>query len=192
MVIRSVVLFAHVVGMLVLFVGLALEWISLESLRRSSVPGAGSRWVSLLRALPRFAGTAVGLILVSGIYLAIRVGVLDMAWVRVSFVSMVLMGVLGGPAVRSRMRALQHAASDDRDETALTLHRYASHPLLHASLRVRTAVGLAIIYLMIGKPDLVQSLLLIAMALVLGAAISVPQWRTQSSLTLLPNRRRSV
>src|SRR5215475_6533611 len=108
MVIRSVILFAHIVGMLVLFVGLALEWISLESLRKSSVLGTGSRWVSVLRALPRLVGTAVGLILVSGIYLAVRVGVLDMAWVRVSFVSMVLMGVLGGPVVRSRMRALQH------------------------------------------------------------------------------------
>jgi hypothetical protein len=90
------------------------------------------------------------------------------------------------------MRALQHAASDDRDETAATLRRYASHPLLHASLRTRVAVGLAVIYLMIGKPDLVESLLLIAMALVLGAAISVPQRRAQSSLTLLPNWRRRV
>ena len=187
--IRSVVLFAHIVGMLLLFIGLALEWISLESLRKSSVPGTGSRWVSVLRAVPRLAGPAVGLILVSGIYLAARVGVFDQAWVRVSFASMVLMGVLGGPVVRSRMRALQHAASDDRDETAATLRRYASHPLLHASLRTRVVVGLTIIYLMIGKPAFVESLVLIAIALALGAAISLPQWRAHSSLTLLPNGR---
>lgn len=190
--IRSVVLFVHIVGMLVLFVGLALEWISLESLRKSSVPGTGSRWVSVVRGLPRLAGSAVGLILVSGIYLAVRVGVLDQAWVRVSFVSMVLMGILGGPVIRSRMRSLQHAESDDREEAAAILRRYASHPLLHASLRARVAVGLAIIYLMIGKPALVESLVLIAMALVLGAAVSVPHWRAQSSLTLLPNGRHRV
>jgi uncharacterized membrane protein len=119
--------------------------------------------------------TAVGLILISGIYLAARVGVLDNGWVRVSFGSMFLMGILGGPVVRSQMRAIRDAGGDDREGTSATLRRHASHPRLRASLRVRTAVGLAIVFLMIGKPDLGESLLLVGAAFVLGAAMSVPQ-----------------
>jgi uncharacterized membrane protein len=175
MVVRSVVLFAHIVGMLVLFVGLALEWLSLEFLQRSTAPGQGSPWVSVLGALPRYMAMAVGLILVSGIYLAARVGVLDNGWVRVSFGAMFLMGIVGGPVIRSQMRAIRDAGSGDRDGTPATLRRHASHPLVRASLRARTAVGLAIVYLMIGKPELGESLLVIGAALVVGALMSVPQ-----------------
>jgi hypothetical protein len=43
-------------------------------------------------------------------------------------------------------------------------------------------MGLAIIYLMVGKPDLVDSVLVVALALGLGVALSVPQLRAQSSV----------
>jgi len=181
MMVRSVLLFVHIVGMLGLFVGLALEWLSLESLRRSTTLIQGSLWLSVLRALPRYMAMAVGLVVVSGIYLATRIGVFDFGWVRVSLGSMVFMGILGGPLVRSRMRAVLHAGDDDRHGMPSTLRRHASHPLLRASLRTRVAVGLAIIYLMIRKPDVGESLLLIGAALVLGAVTSVPQWWTQLS-----------
>jgi cell division protein FtsW (lipid II flippase) len=49
----------------------------------------------------------------------------------------------------------------------------ASHPLLRASLRARVAVALTIVYLMILKPDLGASLLLIGAALATGAASSL-------------------
>ena len=177
MLIRSVALFAHIVGMLALFIGLALEWLSLESLQRSTDPVRDSPWVKVLRALPPYMAGAVGLILVSGIYLAMRVGVFDQAWVRVSFGAMVLMGILGGPVVRPQMRAILRAGGDGRS----TVGREAWHPLLRASLRARAAVGLAIVYLMIGKPELGESLLVVGAALALGAATSVPQRRVQPS-----------
>ncbi len=176
MFIRSVALFAHIVGMLTLFIGLALEWLSVESLRRSTDPVRDSPWLKVLRGLPPYVAGAVGLILVSGIYLALRVGVFDQAWVRVSFGAMVLMGILGGPVVRPQMRAILRAGGGQSIAA-----REASHPLLRASLRARAAVGLAIVYLMIGKPELGESLLVVGAALAAGAATSVPQRRVQPS-----------
>jgi uncharacterized membrane protein len=178
MVVRSLALFAHIVGMLVLFTGLALEWLSLESLHRSIIPLRDSPWVKVLAALPRYIAGAVGLIVVSGIYLAMRVGVFDQGWVRVSFGSMVVMGILGGPVIRSQMRAILRTGGDGGPST---VGREPLHPLLRASLRARVAVGLAIVYLMIGKPDFGESLLVVGAALALGAATSVPQWRVQPS-----------
>jgi len=178
--VRSVVLSVHIVGMLTLFIGLALEWLSLESLRRANTSAQGLPWVRVLRGLPRYIAMAVGLIVVSGIYLAVRVGVFNFGWVRVSFGAMVLMGLLGGPIVRSRMRVLL-APGDDREGTSGTLRHHAWHPLLFVSLHMRAAVALAIVYLMIAKLDLRESLLLIGLALVLGAATSVLAWRAQPS-----------
>jgi hypothetical protein len=176
--IRSVALFAHVVGMLGLFVGLSLEWLSLEFLRRPTTPAQRSQWVGVLAALPRYVATAIGLVLVSGIYLAARVGVFDFAWVRVSFGAMVLMGLAGGPLVRSQMRAIQQSAGDDRDGPNVS--RQASHPLLRASLHTRLVIALAIVYLMIAKPEVGASLLLIGGALVVGVATSLPGRRVPS------------
>jgi uncharacterized membrane protein len=159
--VRSVALFAHIIGMLVLFVGLAFEWVSLASIRRSATPAQTAPWVGVLRALPQFTIAAVGVTVISGVYLATRVGVLGLGWVRVSFGSMIFMAILGGPVVRSKMRALLHGG-------------VVSHPLLRASIRARVAVALAIVYLMILKPDLSESLLLIGAALATSAASTLP------------------
>ena len=90
--IRSLLLFAHIAGMLTLFAGLALELVSSSLSTRVN------------KALPRVYGIALGLILLSGIVMAARVGVHQFAWVRLSFVTMLLIGILG----RFRSRASIH------------------------------------------------------------------------------------
>jgi uncharacterized membrane protein len=84
MMIRSVVLFMHVLGMLVLFIAIAIEWLSLESLRRATTAEHASSWVGLHRVLPRVYGVAFAVLLVSGIYLSAGVGLFAFAWVRLS------------------------------------------------------------------------------------------------------------
>ena len=56
--IRSVALFTHVIGMLVLFIGIAVEWLGLESLRRATTPAHASSWARLQDMLPRMARPA--------------------------------------------------------------------------------------------------------------------------------------
>jgi uncharacterized membrane protein len=179
MMVRSLVLFAHIFGMLVLFGVLGVEWLILGALRRSITHEQASPWLSLSAALPRATVISVGLILVSGIYLAVRAHLYDSGWVLVSFGAMVLMGILGGPVIRSRMRAIREAGGGDG--TAATLNQHASDPLVRASLFIRVAVGLSIVYLMIANPGLVESMLLTGVAFTLGAAMSVGRRRARSS-----------
>jgi hypothetical protein len=108
MMLRSVILFVHVAGMLLLFIGIGIEWLTTAASRL---------------ALGRLYGIAFATILLSGIYLAARAHAWDSMWLRGSMGAMLLMGLLGGP-LRSRVRA---------------------------SLTVRTALGLAAVYLMIAK-----------------------------------------
>jgi membrane protein required for beta-lactamase induction len=152
MMIRSVVLFIHVIGVLVLFIGIAFEWLSLESLRRPATSEHASTWVRLHGVLPRVYGIAFAVLLVSGIYLARRAGVFEFAWVRLSLGLLVLMGILGGPAVRFQVHALRDAAGQGGGAGLEALHSRASHPWLRASLFIRTAMALAAVYLMIDKP----------------------------------------
>ena len=128
MVIRSVVLFFHVIGVLVLFIGIAFEWLSLESLRRSTTSEHASSWVRLHGVLPRVYGIAFAVLFVSGIDLARRVGAFELAWVRLSLGLLVLMGILGGPAVRFQVRAIRDAAGQGGGVGLEALHSRASHP----------------------------------------------------------------
>jgi hypothetical protein len=84
MTMRSIALFAHLVGMLALFAGLAVEWLCVERLRAPDEPGPPMFTVRVLERLPRVTGIAVALILLSGIPLAARIGVLRAAFVGVS------------------------------------------------------------------------------------------------------------
>ena len=47
--IRSLVLFTHVVGVLALFLGLGLEWIGLDGIQRSTTRAEAFPWLRLIK-----------------------------------------------------------------------------------------------------------------------------------------------
>jgi hypothetical protein len=85
--IRSLVLFVHITGVLTMFAGLALESLG-ESTRRS---------------IPRMFGLAGPLTLLSGFYLGARFGVLGDAWMLASYGGIVAMVAAGTFARRSEL-----------------------------------------------------------------------------------------
>jgi uncharacterized membrane protein len=165
-----------------LFVGLALEWLSLESVRRSTERAEALLWVRASAAVPRVSGFALALIVASGFYLGARIGVLGNGWMRVSYAALLLMAIVGGPMAGPRMRVLRRASEDPSDRALPALRAAASNALLRASLRVRVAFGLAVVYLMIGKPDTGESLLVIGLAAALAIVTSVPKRPVRSTL----------
>jgi hypothetical protein len=130
--IPSLTLFVHVVGMLTLFVGLGLEWASLDGLQRS---------ITREQALP---------------------------WLRL---------VVMVPVSRSPMRALKRVVDVPADGT-VALRAAAANPILRLALRIRIAFGLAIVFLMIAKPAVGESLLVLALASILTIATSLTRRTT--------------
>jgi len=162
MTMRSLALFAHILGMLALFVALTIEWTSLALLRKGD-KARPSFGLNLLHQLPRLTGIAIALILASGTGMAAQFGVLRSAWVGVSFAAMVLMGGLGSAALRPLIRNIESF------DSAETCQREASKPFLHMSLGARIGVALGIVLLMVAKTDLGGSMAIVAVALVAGA-----------------------
>jgi len=132
--IRSLVLFVHITGVLTMFAGLALEAFGVE------LSG---------KVTPRVFGLAVPLTVLSGFYLGARVGVLGNEWMRASYGGIVVMAAAGTLARRS-------------------------DALRRISLRVRAAFGLAVVFLMIAKPDAVGSLVVLGLALGVSMLVALP------------------
>jgi hypothetical protein len=180
--IRSLVLFAHVVGVLALFVGLAVEWISLDAVRRAAGRAEAQRWTRVSALVPRISRAALVVILASGLYLGARVGVLGDGWMRASYGALLLMAAVGGPVARPAMLALRRAAQAGGDGSVESLRAAGSSPILRFSVRLRVAFGLAVVYLMIGKPDAGASLVVLALAAATTIATSLPGRAERSAL----------
>jgi hypothetical protein len=132
--IRSLVLFVHITGVLTMFAGLALEAFGVEP--------AGKGMARLFRA-------GAPLTLLSGFYLGARFGVLGNDWMRASYGALFVM-VAAGPLARR------------------------SDALRQISLRVRTTFGLAVVFLMIAKPDAVASSVVFGLAVIASTLVALP------------------
>lgn len=152
--VNVMVLFVHIVGVLLLFVSLGMEWVGIDALSRSPTPSRAEPWARMIagRSL-RLQGVAAVLIFASGARIAARFGMFEFAWVRASLGALVLIAALAGIVSRSRRRT-----ADSR------IGR-----LWPASVAIRIALALGVVYLMVAKSDTVESLIVLALALALGA-----------------------
>lgn len=96
------------------------------------------------KTLPRVLGVGAGLAVLSGFYLGARAGVLGVEWMRASYAAIIVMIAAGALAQRS--------------ETARRI-----------SLQARVAFGLAVVFLMVAKPDAMVSLVVLGLALAVSA-----------------------
>ena len=147
---KMLVPFVHIVGVLLLFVGLGVEWAAIGAISRSPTLRRAERWA---RRSLRWQIAAAALILASGVAMAARLEVFHLAWVNVSLVALLLIAALAGIASRARRRAADLRIGQ----------------LWPASVATRIVLALGVFYLMVAKSGIVESLIVVAVALALGA-----------------------
>lgn len=171
----TIALFLHIVGALGLFVALGLEWASLSYLRRAATVEQARDWLSIFNAQRRIYPISWLAILIPGFYMAATAwgGV---AWIGIALGAVVLLVVLGAALTGRRMAPIGRSVAAESGSISTPLRQRLADPLLWASLRIRTAIALGIVFLMTVKPDLLGSLITMGMACVLGLAFSLPAW----------------
>jgi hypothetical protein len=178
--IYPVALFLHVVAALGVFAGLALEWRSLFQLRRAARAEQASEWFKVYASLSHLYPLAWGLILIPGLYMTALVWHW-VAWIVVALVAVFLLAGLGAAFSGRRMAAIGSEIAAEKDGLSPTLRSQLRDPILWASIQVRTAIALGIIFLMTVKPGSTGALLAIGAAVVIGLAASLPAWGGERS-----------
>jgi len=175
MTIYSIVLFVHVIGAIGYFLSIGTSLFILVGLRRA-------QRVEQLRALlhlndlsgPFGAGSAV-VLLAAGLYLALTAWSGLSGWILVSLISLLLIvpttAVLIAPRRSALVAQLERSAPDGA--LSLALSQRLHDPVLLATLQTVAALLLGIVFLMTTKPELVGSLIVMAVALVLGLISSM-------------------
>lgn len=161
------VLFLHVLGALGVFAGLALEWTGLRQLRRAGSADAIRSWLVIFGPARRLTGPSFGILLLTGFYLtSVLRG--SMSWVILGLVSLVALGALGGGLTGRHMRRIhRELANGVGDEGSVRVRELVQQPRLWLSLQLRTAIALAVVFLMTNKPGWLGSLV------VMGGAVGV-------------------
>jgi hypothetical protein len=171
------VLFAHVVGMLMFFIALGVESVQVALLRRDPTQAHGEQFAIVLALLARLYPLAGLLLLLSGGYLATTMGLWTQGWLLVGLGAFLAMAI-AGRRTGARIRVALAASVADRAATE-TLRRHLQDPILAASVHLRVAVALGIVYVMMFKPSLIASLLIVGATLAAGLA---PSLMTRSSV----------
>jgi hypothetical protein len=176
----SSVVFLHVIAAIGLFAALVIEWLSLRLLQRSASYEQGRESMALWGLVAKVGGPATLVALASGIYLARSISAWNRSWVAVAIPTLIVIAIAGIPSARIRKRlakliAVNAGSLPDELRTQLTPRTWT------ASLRVRTALLLGLVYEMTAKPT--EGVLAIVAFAVLGLAwAAIPTHNAASAI----------
>ncbi len=167
----TIVLFVHVSGAIGYFIGTGIWLFGLAGLRRAQRVEQVRSLTNLVGMTGPLLGISLLFILAAGLYLAITAWSLQTGWIAVALITLVLMAPFGTAIIEPRRRALSRLAKEAPDgPLPESLERRTHDPVLGTALQTLAALLLGIVFLMTTKPSLSGSLIVMAVALVLGLA----------------------
>jgi len=171
----TLVLFVHILGAIVAFIGVGVWLVVAIALR-------WTRQVAEVRALSRLA-VATGNVAVAGVLLIAAAGLCmawttwgwQTAWIDVATVSFLLLAPFGAFVLDPRIRHLAEASKAAPDgPLSITLAAQTRDSLLLFGLNTYVAVLFGVVFLMTTKPTLGEALLAMVIALAVGVLSAMP------------------
>jgi hypothetical protein len=176
----SVVLFLHLAGAFALFIGYGIEWTASSLFRNAASVEQVRAWLRVFKVSPPLAGAGLGILLLSGGYLASLTGAMKQGWIPATLIGIFLALALGMGLILPRMKAIRSALPAGDEPVSAALRSKLSDSVLLTAIRVRVLLATGIVYLMAAKVSFVPSLVALAIAAVLGVLFSVSTWSQKS------------
>jgi Predicted integral membrane protein (DUF2269) len=164
----SVVLFVHIVGALTLFMALAVEWASLAQMQYVTSQVQAKISIKMSSGLRPLSILSMLIVLGSGGYLASTMEAWGNPWIWATMAGMFAIGVIAVVLTNKRMEEIRRACRDEDAKLTERLIGQLRDPILRVSIHLRIAIALAIVLLMVTKPNLDGALLALIIAGVAG------------------------
>jgi hypothetical protein len=176
MTVFTAVLFLHLAGALALFIGYGIEWTASSLFRNASSTEQLRAWLRVFKVSPPLSGAGLGVLLLSGGFLASRSGAMKEGWIPATLLGIFLALALGFALILPRMRRIRTALPSGSEPMSSALRAKVSDPVLLTAIRVRAVLAAGIVYLMASKLPFISSLVVLAIAAVLGLVLSISIW----------------
>jgi hypothetical protein len=171
----AIALFAHIVGVLGMFISMGAQWIILLRLRQARTLSQAREWSGLSGPVGRFGGASGALLVIAGATMMWAAWGFRTAWLDVGLGSMVVMLALSMGLAARRLRVISRALAEAPAEGPIppALARQIGDPALWVATQTVVAIALGIVFLMTVKPDLTMALLAMGIAVALGLALGL-------------------
>jgi hypothetical protein len=177
MTVYTVVLYAHLLGAVALFIGQGVEWTASSLFRGASSTEQVRAWLRVFKVSPPLSGIGIGVLLASGGYLASLSGAMKQGWIPASLLAIGVALLLGIVVIMPRMNKIRKTLPSLNEPVNAELRMHLSDPVLLSAIRIRVLLAAGILYLMAGKMPFTPSLVTLLVALVAGLLLSAPVWR---------------
>jgi len=167
MILYSTSLLLHVLGALGLFIGLGLEWLGIRQINNVNTLGGAKEWTNFLASLKHLFSISGGLVLFTGLYMAIAVWK-DAAWIIIAFIALVFLSINGAVFTGKRIAFLQKQIDLENDNLSQKLLELLHDQKLLKYFQLRSTIALGVIFLMTFKPEIITSLVAIIAAFIIG------------------------
>jgi hypothetical protein len=179
----SITLFIHIISAIANFFGNGILLLGLSALRRTKRVEQVRTIGALMAITGRIFPLTLVLLVATGLLLsAIAWGV--QGWDGVALLSFVLIVVpIGAIVVGPRIGVIVSTAGEAPDgPLSEALEAHIHDPVLGTTVQTITALLLGIVFLMTTKPPLIGSILVMAIAVVLGLASGLPLARAKRGI----------
>jgi hypothetical protein len=181
MTVYTVVLYSHLLGTLALFIGYGIEWVSSSLFRTAATTEQVRSWLRVFKVSPPLSGAGLGVLLLSGGYLASLSGAMKQGWIPATLLAIGVALILGFACILPRMNKIRKALPSLNEPVSPELRNRLSDPVLLSAIRIRVLLAAGIVYLMAAKIPFSPSLIALAIALMAGLLVSLPIMRRASS-----------
>jgi hypothetical protein len=169
---RTIALFIHLMGVITLFIAMAMTQRVGARMRAASTIGELRLWLSLAKTTGAMWPSAFALILLSGLYMTTTLWSFETPWIVTGIATLVVMGAVGGGLIGRSFASIGRKAASAHGVTA-ELRREVCRPALWIAASALNGLALAVLWLMVNKPGWGQSLGVVAALGVAGAAAGV-------------------
>jgi hypothetical protein len=178
--IYSITLFVHVISAIGNFFGNGTLLLCMAALRRAQRVEQVRTIIELMAITRLIFPLSILLLIATGLSMAVIAWGVQ-GWIGVALFSFVLIVVpLGGIVAQRRFGAIVTMAREaPNGPLPVALEAHIHDPVLGTALQTITALLLGIVFLMTNKPTLIGSILVMAIAVVLGLVSGLPLARAR-------------
>ena len=173
----EVALFFHILGVFLLVGASAISLIAGARLRRAETVAEARTWLGAMKTIDPLYPAAIIVIFGAGAYMVSDLAFFDwdQAWVSVSLGTLIAAGALGGGFLSRELRGvIAEAEATPEGPMPASLRRSVLNPVLFAGENVLDLWIIAIMYMMVDKPNLAGALAAVLIATAVGMVSYVP------------------
>src|SRR5207302_2768437 len=170
----NIFLFFHICRAIGYFLSSGVWLLGLSILQRAQRVEQVRTIASLTAQAGPVSGISVLLLLLTGFYMVASAWNFTTGWIDVAHISLALISPCGAALIEPRRRAINRLAQETPDgPIPATLQRLIHNSVLRTAIQTLPLLLLGIVFLMTTKPSLIDSLIVMAVALALGLVSSL-------------------